>query len=173
MPRPIVVEGPDGAGKSTLVQDLGQALPHKPTPTGGKSKDAADLLLRIRQLETASPLSVFDRCSHISDCIYRRALGMPTLITEQYLHQQLKKWNPVIIYCRLESTEEMLNNISSKFKAHKPPEYLAEVRKNQLDIVRRYDLTMDILSKEGMDVIPYDWQADSFEILMGKLSCAV
>lgn len=173
MARPIVIEGPDGAGKSTLIQKLGDVLPHVPTPTGGASKDAAELLLRIRNLEEAGDYVLFDRCSHISDCIYRRSLGKIPLVYEDYLHERLRKWNPVIVYCRLDNSKAMLENMARHHKDHKPVEYMKAVEKSHMDIVRRYDLTMEVLRNEGMDVFRYDWQTDNFDLLMGHLSCAV
>ena len=175
MPRPIIVEGPDGAGKSTLgaklAQDLGRAMVH----TGGATNTREELQERCKDFVLTSEVSptVFDRCPFISDPVYKEALGIPFLIPRGLLWVQLRSINPVIVYCGGQSVDEMFTRISQSDKAHKSPEYLARVQASYPAIAAGYDREIEYLRVRGFTILTYNWSMGDYHNLREQvLKCA-
>lgn len=174
----IILEGPDGSGKSTLGQRLAADLGYEYIHTGGGQKDTMGLICdmdyRSRMLREAGAKGegiVFDRISHISDAIYKIALGGKPLANQvrcwRYLHQDS---GPIaIVYVRRLDDEGMLNSILETKKAHKPPEYLEKVKENHPKIVELYDDAMPRIAKLLPVYNCYDWENTSYDHLMSFL----
>lgn len=105
----IIVEGPDNSGKTTLAQRISLATGFEyrrpPTLSSTEGPDGGvfdwwedQLSLPPREHLTA----VYDRCTYISDPIYRLVSGRPPLRNEQEMTNglhQLFGVNPLIIFC--------------------------------------------------------------------------
>jgi hypothetical protein len=173
--RPIIVEGPDGAGKSTLVKDLGLWLKRETFHTGGATGTLEELdakFAEIAWLTMISPGVILDRCPYISDHIYKEALGIPLLRDKANLRVRLAVLNPIIIYCCLQDKARMLMNISSEHKPHKSPEYLEGVKNLHPRIVENYETEMATLQALNFTVFRFDWTRDYFNQLVGDIVCA-
>ena len=171
--RPIVVEGPDGAGKSTLLDQLAKDLDREARHTGGSNKTVAELDEKCReQAFWMRNGIILDRCTFISDPIYKDALGQRPLRSTVILAARLWTLDPIIVYCRRASIDDMLNGILDVKKDHKPAEYLAQVRESYPRIVRGYDYVTEYLRDQGFTVLPYDWQVDSYHHLLEQIKCA-
>jgi GTPase SAR1 family protein len=104
----IVVEGPDGAGKTTLIEMLVQETNLRVSPRV-VSKDAeamVDLKLWVEQnVIQGFQDMIFDRHRLISEPIYGPILrdefedGFSNLIWFQKMLNSFYKCNPIIIYC--------------------------------------------------------------------------
>ena len=67
----IIIEGPDGAGKSTLAKKLSKKLDKKVLHTGGPSSTLEELIGRVKIIE-ANPDCIVDRFPYLSEIIYRK-----------------------------------------------------------------------------------------------------
>jgi hypothetical protein len=152
----IILEGPDGAGKSTLAQHIHKVSGWPIVHTGGPLIDRADFLDRVERLHLLKPQQamIVDRTPFISDRVYAvLPPGRPEIASEKDFNDMFRRVRPIIVYCRLANTELMLKNICKTKKEHKTLEYLTRVQKNHPLLVERYD--------EIMSTIPhlkYDWQ---------------
>lgn len=119
----IVVEGPDGAGKTTLIQKLSEDLGIDVAPRVVSEQTKAMTDLRKwtdDNLRMGFQTLLFDRHRLISDPIYRAVLGEynPELYDWAWLSRavdlfyNLKPGPPVIIYC-LPPLDVVLKNVYS------------------------------------------------------------
>lgn len=167
MPRPLVVEGPDGAGKSTLIQCLNREFPWSSVMHTGGPKTAEECYSMLATTERISKEGfwIFDRVPQISERIYapldnRLAAPAPTL------QASLLRLNPVVIYCRLKDVQQMFEFISTEKKAHKPPEHLKKVKEGFPRLIRAYDTLMETEVSPHLPVVGYDWTQDSYTALL-------
>lgn len=168
--RPIIVEGPDGSGKSTLVAKLSKDfnLPiHHP---GGPPLNKDEFLSRLNFYSQNKDKFIFDRSPHISELIYPAATGRLGVIGKSVLYQLLGVLDPVIVYCRRKNMRDMWESIDRAKKAHKSPEHMAEVLSQFKNIVDGYD---DLLDSAFKNVIRYDWAEKPYsELLKEVKKCA-
>lgn len=171
MAKLVIVEGPDGAGKSTLIQNLVALGGFVSIHTGGPPRDKQDLedkLDKITQaLDAAGPnILILDRHPAVSDPIYSKVTGSRSFATPGELSKQVWSLDPVFVYCR-GSADSMRKNISESPKTHKSPEHLLKVIQKHGEIVKLYDAFFALAPH-----IRYDWQRDSVlelaEVLRGK-----
>ena len=153
--RTVIVEGPDGAGKSELIRVLAEGLGRNPSHTGGPraTKEGVDEAMRMVEVRKAG---LFDRCSHISNPIYASVDGREDPFTLGEYRTRLASFNPIVVYCRLRNVDQMLSHILTTVKAHKPPSYLEIVKANYPRIVSLYDEHMTEIEKI-VPVIRYSW----------------
>jgi len=173
----IVVEGPDGAGKSALVAKLARDLGREPFHTGGPPKNQQEKLERLaRDRSFADKPMVMDRIYHISEQIYRPLDGPLDPGEADMLTREILELNPVVVYCRLISTAAMLELIDRGKKNHKPTEYMKKVIAHHRDIVHAYDRLMGELGygyPYGLTIFGYDWMQDRYANLLESIEkCA-
>lgn len=167
MKRVIVIEGPDGAGKSTLAKALVESYGLELIHTGGPLKDQADFEQRERELKllTKEP-RIYDRVPYVSDLVYAFLNARDPIVQPHNVSMFLQFANPIIIYCRLSSSAEMLEYISMEKKAHKPPEYMEKVKASHPALVASYDKVIhDLQVKSRALVIRFNWRLDSLSSL--------
>lgn len=166
----IILEGPDGAGKSTLATSLSNSLGWRLIHGGGPLADRAEFLARVQEKGFLIPNSViFDRTSYVSELVYAILAGRQPVCSFLELETMLLKIRPILIYCRRASAKAMLQSVSSGPKAHKSPEFLEQVKREHPRIVKRYDeifhaLFLGIKKYPGLQ--GYDWKTDSYEDLL-------
>lgn len=163
----IVIEGPDGAGKSTLIEKLAKDFGYTVYRSGGP-KDAETMVKVLREMAVLAfdktTTYICDRAPWVSELIYSKALGRATVLpADAFL--MCYSFPQRIIYCSLEDSETMLKNMSREFKAHKPAEHTAGVIQSHENICRLYDNLIDEIENVGIDIYGYDWQNGSYEEL--------
>lgn len=150
MRKVIVVEGPDGAGKSTLCKELSKELGWPVHHTGGPIYTKEDFWARVYSLNFENV--ILDRHPGVSQVCYG-FLGWDG-ITQADGREALRFADPaVVIYCRRKSVDDMLNSIVTSTKAHKPAEYLERVQRTYPRIVEKYDSAFSWIPH-----VPYDYE---------------
>jgi deoxyadenosine/deoxycytidine kinase len=127
---PIIIEGPDGAGKTTLAtrvaEHLGMEYRRAPAdllssslgPSAGLA-DWWDEQLALPPVELAT--IVYDRCFYISDPIYQQAQPARELMIppSKLAHGIMRLWNvePHLIFC-MPDFAIMLSNVRQAGRDH-------------------------------------------------------
>lgn len=130
----IVLEGPDGGGKSTLATFLAARLRYRVHASEGPIRDDAEMKRRFL-IYLLKRRTIFDRLAMISEPIYgpvfQRRFPTPTdmaIIAEFY------ETKPLIIYCRGDALDQ--HTASSPVDT---PAYLAQLRIHHPRICAKYD----------------------------------
>jgi len=163
----IIVEGPDGAGKSTLITRLVKDFGF-PVYRSGGPKDAENMKRVVKEMATLAldPTTVYlcDRTPWVSELVYSQALGRAPVMPIEFIAPCFNL-SQRIIYCNLNDSVSMLSNMSREFKAHKPAEHTAAVVKNYQQVCNIYDELMDEIEAAGIDIFGYDWMNGNYEDL--------
>ena len=102
----VVIEGPDGSGKSTLIEQLAPFLDAHVIIGGGPPKPGEDINGRVfAQISTAlnhvnnGTNVIFDRASIISDPIYRSLMNGTSAIKYETIQAFYKTLRPLTVLC--------------------------------------------------------------------------
>lgn len=164
----IIVDGPDGAGKSTLINQIKDKFVVLSAPKSHAKKTREEFLIdydMMRQEAKDSHMFIRDRSFLVGEYIYPSILNRDPKFTQQELWNMLQVVDPVIIYCRLDSKVDMFNNISRELKEHKPTEFTQAVMNQYERIVDAYDDYMINAKLVGIKVLKYNWQQHTIEDL--------
>lgn len=136
----IVVEGPDNAGKSTLINKLSGELGRSVMvmPGEGPEKYAGEINNRIRNYQRwlrYPGVVIFDRHPCISQPIY--GLFRQNTQVEQELIDEFYAAQPFILYCRPAYGVTLEGHVA---KDHDTAEHLAAVDANKEKITELYDI---------------------------------
>lgn len=158
----LILEGPDGAGKSFLAAKFNWAIP---VHFGGPPKTALEFNTRCNTFLKKCKFGggIFDRCPALSEIIYGSILrGSIILPAKKLINVLFKacKYNTLFIYCR--PGDEIIFKNTIVEKAHKPLDHVSEVIMNRKKIIDAYDLFMPMISNlwEGRFFI-YNWSEES------------
>ena len=167
----IIAEGPDGSGKSTLLQELSERFNMQVFHPGGPSGTVENYYHKIKETEQYLSTHLVDRATHISEAVYSNLRGgMPISDSEfEEVLQGLKNLNPIIIYCRLQTPDEMISLMKTSGKSHKTPEHFESIRNGYLKVIQKYDEIISDLESRGFTIILYNWKTDSLEDLINYI----
>jgi len=169
----IIVEGPDGAGKSTFVQQLAEHLqmPIAEKAVGHQMERLTDIQRYVETtLREGFQPKIFDRFALISGCIYGPVFSMDGTNVEfknfDWLEsaqtELLERVDPVIVWC-LPPLKEVIHNIThspenaflAKAKGIEKVRqvyWLYHCRASIDSIPIMYDYTSDDIKRVFMDV---------------------
>lgn len=166
----IVIEGPDGAGKSTLAQDLSDYFQWPIIHTGGPIRSRSEFLKKVVTYNLMSPEApvIYDRIPYISDQIYAPIAGHKSATSGSELNYMLERIRPVIVYCALTDNESMSRRISIEHKEHKTYEHLNQIQANHNEIVQRYYQLFSNLHYSH--VLHFNWMKDDIRNLMQEIN---
>lgn len=159
----IIVEGCDGAGKTTLInklqKDLNLITIKSPRPRN--YQDCKDLLARTLLLAEGTNV-ICDRIGIISEPIYgpicRNTLGFPPKSETEKI---LEAINPIIIHCN-PPVHACLENQHVK-------EQMPGVTDNTLKLYAAYNEWMCQLAGQSLCLIEYDYLQDSYAELLSDI----
>ncbi len=177
----VIIEGPDGAGKSTLVQALKNADGMIETIHPGKPPENYKTLLKMLNTQLtyrAHATVVYDRVTCISEWVYRpfritiksdevNECGVYFSLLEAQLALAINlDW--IIVYCR-PSTQRIIDECCN-FTEHDTDDTMRVVKQNIQQVITAYDAIMDRMKAFGCNVVVYDYeQDDTFEFIKAIL----
>lgn len=167
--KPIILEGVDGTGKTTLFNYLTGTLNLKSAGhDGGPPEDAADVWRRLA-LTAAEGAAVRDRTPAISDFVYAKVFKRDPKIPMVEALSWLQKFKPLVIHCSIPPNKILAQKVETK--PHKSKEHVAQVESNLWNLIIEYQDLMDFLQDQGgVQVLLYDWTLDqNYEILTSWL----
>jgi len=142
----LIIEGPDGSGKSTMAEFLSSAIGLSYRPSSeGPPPNLFKLINRIEQQIKAEE-QILDRCSIVSELVYGQALRNKSLIEKGWLYHLPCP----ILYCR--PSLETLLSFKLRTKPHKELAHVKQVTKNLRTIVELYDEIMEDIKE--LDIVP-------------------
>jgi hypothetical protein len=152
--QPIILEGPDGSGKSHLFKTMTEVwgLPSS-GHDGAAPKSKKEALQRLDETMRQGP-KVRDRIPAISDIVYSQALGREMFLPRATYEMWLKDSNPFVIYCR-PPTEVILRQ-DIKVKPYKSAEFCEMIHKARPRIIKTYDEVVSDI-RRVCTVWSYDW----------------
>jgi len=156
----IVLDSPDGSGKSTLGEMLSTVLNVELMHDGGPSENREHAQERMEAF-LQDKNKIRDRSTIFSDPVYKAALGNEPLFTQDELDEYVVRAAEkgiLLIYCR-PSLDVLMRNTEflARAKAHKPPEYAQQVMQRLPAIVENYDKSIIRWASLGLSVINYDY----------------
>ena len=131
----LILEGPDGAGKSFTALEISRAVDLPIHHAGAYPLTPGEMLRRIADQLTIEG-KIIDRYSIISEYIYGPIIRNTQLVSEYWLSQI----HLPVIYCR-PSTATILQ-MTLESKPHKKQEHVDLVKAHLLAIVSSYDAVM-------------------------------
>lgn len=155
----IILEGADGAGKTTLAKRLAKDLGfhyHKPLKPTCR-RDVAEF---IRMATAPTGNLVMDRSTQISDVIYSKVLKQPQYTCGESLV------DAVYVACVPSKLK-----VSKHFKPHKSIDEVNNAVRHRAEIVRAYDNFFN--HSFGDELIRYNWHKDSYYKLLALLRSKV
>lgn len=129
----IVLEGPDGGGKTTLAKELVNRLRVQYMPSEGPARGPGEIDNRIRRYLDLRGHFLFDRHPCVSQLAYRVVHDQPPPDPE--LIEKFYALKPIFIYCRPSSMGN--HQASGEWDT---PEYLAAIDKNFGALLEWYDM---------------------------------
>lgn len=163
----IIVEGPDGAGKSTLAESLGSATGLPVIHGGGPPKTETEARNRAR--EPLINQAVYDRNVVVSEQVYG-ALRKGWILLETEIDALVINMihsNVAFIYCRPKDpflTVKLKENLKIK-KPWKSDQHCADVEANYKLVLSLYDQVFNKIRSMGAVILSYDWTE-------GRIPCA-
>jgi len=150
----IVVEGPDGAGKSTLIKALEEHFNVKATHFGSRPVGMQAIYERVQK---SLDCKILDRWSPISQQVYGAIRGEAHSIDilDSYVHRH----DPLVIYCRPPRVQLMENKMRclQVDKQHKSEEHCETVSRNFEKIIDLYDKVISKLRSRKITIYEFDY----------------
>lgn len=159
--KTIIIEGPDGGGKSTLGLYLEERYKVKLYHAGNTVTKKA--VQKAVQIIMEDGRLLLDRCPVISEIIYGRVIRTDSKVTEsemQYYFDWMKL-NAMIIYCR--PSIRTLENTKLVEKSHKTMDHINEVSSNIRKLIHFYDLFINWLVDKDQTILHFNRDVDTFE----------
>ena len=141
----IIVEGPDGGGKSYLAQLISDETGFPVLHSGGFKED-----IRVRTERYLSMSNTtFDRFPIISENVYGPILRGKSLLPWEEYFPRLQQVDYLLVYCRTDIWT--LEKTKQEAKKHKPQSFIDRIMKELLAITKRYDELMEYLKPIRFD----------------------
>lgn len=162
----ILIEGPDGAGKSTLAKALADhfkaPLHHSGRPLTGQM--LRDNMQHIIELSSHHDILIVDRAPWVSEFIYSKAMKRYQMLSNEELisYHQVPQ---VVVYCTADEYNITVG------KEHKPQEYMDRLYESHERIVNEYDLFFK--SSLSFPFLRYNYNSTPLKALIRKIEQCV
>lgn len=158
----IIVEGPDGSGKSALIELLHKMTGMDVFHRGGPPVDREEALKQMSRTFTQFGM-ILDRTIFVSEIVYGHALRGKTVVDQELLWEGLRRlvgMNALFVFCRPKdgTLRRAFEKSITKLKAWKTKEHCQEVTEKFDEIVAGYDWIYEELKQLGAKVLIYEWE---------------
>jgi hypothetical protein len=163
----ILLEGPDGAGKSTLAEKLSKrfdALVHHSSRPLNSEQLRRNMNTICDMDDSIGEIIIVDRAGWISEFVYSRAMFREQMLSTKELlsyHNRIQ----IVIYC----TAEDYNIVEGK--EHKPPEYMKRLYESHSRIVDEYEVFFSFPRR--FPILRYNYQIDDYSDLVMEIEKCV
>lgn len=157
----VIIEGPDGAGKTTLIDKLIQSKRYFVLiRNSGPPREVVDIYRFLNLIDNIPPAQpvILDRHPCISDRIYGPLLRSMDLLRDKPSNWMLSRAE-LIVYCR-PPTETILENV-----ARTKGTQLGGVLENASKIIAEYDRLFLELSIHRVPIVNYNYLTDDWQSL--------
>jgi adenylate kinase family enzyme len=153
----IIIEGPDGSGKTTLATQLAEATGFEMVHGSKRPDSGEDLEKQMQETVSRSKRRVIqDRTPWVSNAIYQVVIsGEDQLLLWPHHVTGLMFMNSYLFYCRPSEGVILKNMMGLAEKAHKDRHQIAEVQTNAREIIELYDEFMELVTPD----CTYNWTA--------------
>jgi len=153
----VIVEGPDNSGKSTLTEELANALGTTVIHSGGPVLDQHEADIREKVLYERPSNTLYDRIPLISEMIYGPIIrGVHFYTADSFKRFCLEK-RPVVIYCR-PPDKYLLDWSTHREGKFDTKHHTKSIKSNEGEIVEAYDqLFFEELVSLDRNPIIYNW----------------
>jgi adenylate kinase family enzyme len=150
----VIIEGPEGSGKTQLAQYLAEEVPSNYHHFGGPPQNSEEHERHMNRSRALLEMNfIQDRSPWISDPIYTVLFGDERRINLWPAYTEgLAAMNAKVIYCR-PPREIISEKMFNESKSYKSPFYERIVRDNVGRLITLYDQFMEMLNPW----IIYDW----------------
>lgn len=171
----IILEGPDGTGKSTLAAALSSRFNIGHIQIGGNPGPLDQVLQYCEEclLRVTDPV-IQDRVTPISEYVYSQIFPRPYLVKpvqqflREYYIQSIIELNPIIVYCRVEDLTKVTHTPSDSIID--VPSYLKAVTLNLSNLRQAYDKLFWKRAFESPRFLTYDCLTTDMEIVYEHVS---
>ena len=176
----VVVEGPDGSGKTALINKIIEKFPflayQKPVPSNGPEGQTGKYMIdwlnsRFSEIKSGANY-IMDRINLVSEEIYGPICrGVSMIYVDIRAVDTLSNFfgnKPIIIYCR-PSKETIFENLNKDQSVQ-----MAGVLENITEIIQAYDRFFNVWESVGIDIWHYDYMIDpGAEPIIEKIKTAI
>ena len=129
----VILEGPDGGGKSTLAAKLGKTIGARVQVGNGPPRNASEIEGRMRDYNAMLDV-IFDRHPCVSQPIYGALRGEDVTSLQRALIDEFYGTHNLFIYCRATSVGR------HAVKAGEDPQHIAILTSRYAELVTAYDV---------------------------------
>jgi len=156
----IILEGPDGAGKSTLAIELQKRFNSNIVHSPGQTT-LSELNQRMEVLYNSNKNDIFDRCPVISEFVYTKAELNDDMKIDSYLENtfnELIGTDHLIIYCRPSDPSDhyIIKTLEENARSLNTQHSLETLETKADRLIREYDELIMRLMCQGACVWNYD-----------------
>jgi len=167
----VIVEGPDGSGKSTLIESLKASFKWAGVFVSAGPKSFEDQAARYKVLCNLPEQELFlsDRSFLYGEEVYPKIFNRDPKWSVERLRKMRLDCRHLVIYTRLEDDAYLTDRMVDG-KSHKSAEHMDQVRKSTGILLDAYDDMMVDALVSGVSVIKYDWENNPLRELIEDIN---
>jgi nicotinamide riboside kinase len=139
--KAIIIEGPDGSGKSVMAHKLGKLLARNVLKYPGPPDSVHSEDCRIKgSIKSLGEPVIMDRAPFITSIVYAPIIfpNLDPFVTIEMAREVCGVWRPVIYFCN--------RYVDNAQKPDESDEYYRSIQDARWSIVTKYEIIMSVLA---------------------------